>query len=202
MSEYRYPLYIVSHPQDGFQEMKANNKASIKSSVIIILLWLFVELLYRTITDYDVNPFANEEISIIKVSMITVLMYVMACVANWCFCTLLDGKGKMKDIFVVGAYSLIPYIFVRLTWVLLSEVFTSQELILVDYCVILAKVWCFIICFIGLKEIHEYTVKMTIMSIFLTILGILIMMFLGMMFLTLVQQLYTMGSTVFLEIMY
>lgn len=202
MSPYRYPIYITKHPQDGFQELKANKKGSLTVAAIIILLWVFVELLYRTATDFDINPFYNTDVSLFKVSLITVLMYVIACVANWCFCTLLEGKGKMKDIFVAVAYSLVPYIIVRFSWVLLSGVFSAEEQILLDYCVILSKVWCAIICFIGLREIHEYTIGKTLFSLILTIVGILIMFFLGIIFLSVMQQLVEFVITVIFELRY
>ena len=202
MSVYRYPLYIVKHPQDGFQELKVNKKGSLKVAAIIVLLWLFVELLYRTVTDFDVNPFLNEDVNLFKVILITVLMYIMVCVSNWCFCTLLEGKGKIKDICVVVAYSLVPYIVMRFIWVSLSGVFIGQELMLFDYCIILAKAWCVIMAFIGLREMHEYSVAKTLLSFVLTILGILIIMFLGMMFFMIIQQVYVFGQTVMYELLY
>lgn len=202
MSPYRYPLYILFHPKDGFQEMKANKKGSLTAAGIIVLLWLFVEVFYRAFTDYDLNPFEIESTSLFRVSVITIMMYVMACVANWCFCTLLDGKGRMTDIFIVGAYSLLPYVIVRFVTVLLSWLLIQDEGILISYSVVLAQVWCCIMILIGLQEIHEYSMKKVLLSLFLTVVGIVIMLFLALVLIMLFQQLYYFVATVSFELRY
>ena len=54
MSPYAYPFYILKHPRDGFLELKANKKGSTTVVLITVLLWLFVELFYRSATGYDI----------------------------------------------------------------------------------------------------------------------------------------------------
>lgn len=202
MSIWRYPFYIMLHPIDGFQELRFNKKGSSKVTAVILMLWLAAELLYRSVTDYDLNPFNAQNLSFLRVSLITVLMFVMACVSNWCFCSLLDGKGRMKDIFVVGAYGLLPYVIVRFLCVLLSYFFSMDEQILLNYSVIVIEVWCFFIILLGLKEIHEYSMKKTILSLVLTLVGIIIMVFLALLVITLFQQLLVFVMTVGMELMY
>ena len=126
-SPFKYPLYICRNPRDGFIEMKANHKASLFVAFIIVVCWVFAEVFYRVATSYDMNNFSMEEISLFRTSLITIIMYVMVCVSNWCFCTLLDGKGKLKDICVVGAYALFPYVVVRVFTTLCSFVLAGDE---------------------------------------------------------------------------
>lgn len=202
MSVYRYPFYIMLHPYDGFLEMKANKKASLKAASLIVLSWIFVENFYRSMTVFDVNPFYFDQISILETTIVSLIVYAMVCIANWCFCSLLNGKGKMKDIFVVVAYSLIPYIISRFAWVLLSNIFTIDEQVLFSYVVVLTKIWCVIMVFLGLKEIHEYSAKKTLLSLALTIVGVVIMLFLGILFVLMTQQLYTFILKVLFELKY
>ena len=202
MSVYRYPFYIMMHPSDGLSEMKVNKKGSPIVAAIIVLLWLLAELLYRSTTDFDVNPFYNEDVRLFRVAVITIAMYAMVCVSNWCFCTLLEGKGRLKDIAVVIAYALLPYVLTRIGWILMSGLFTADEQIIFSYCVTLAKIWSAVIAFLGLREIHEYSVKKTIVSVFLTILGLLIILFLSLLFIMLMQQLYSFVLTLIFELTY
>ncbi len=202
MSPWRYPFYILFHPIDGFQELKANKKGSMKCAIIIVLAWLLVEVFHRSFTSYDMNPYGMESQEMFRVSIMTVLMYVLACLSNWCFCTLLDGKGRLKDICVVGAYSLLPYVIVRLVTVMLSWVLVTDEQVMLTYALVLSEIWCALMIIVGLGEIHEYTLKKVFLSIFLTIVGIIIMLFLSLVVIMLLQQLYFFVATVSFELKY
>lgn len=202
MSPYRYPFYIMFHPKDGFFEMKTNKKESAVGAFVIIMMWLLVELLYRTMTGFDLNPYVGEKVSLLRVSVITIMVFVMVCVSNWCFCTLLDGKGKLKNICIVGAYSLLPYIIVRFLTILLSQIMTQGEQIFLDYSVILAEVWCFCLAFCGLQEIQEYSFKKTLLSIGLTLVGVIIMLFVVLLVVMLFQQVYYFAATIIFELKY
>ena len=202
MSPYLYPFYICRHPRDGFLELKANKKGSATVVAIIVALWLFVELFYRVVTDFDMNPFAEGQVSLLRTALITVIIFFMVAISNWCFCTLLDGKGKLLDICVVLSCALVPYIFARFGTTLLSLVLAGDEKVFLNYFVIITEIWGAAIAFCGLEEMHEYSVPKTILAIFLTAVGLTIMLFIALMLLSLFQQLYFFIVTVFYQIRY
>lgn len=202
MSIYRYPFHIALHPYDGFAEMKVNKKGSLKVASVIVSCWILVEIFYRTMSCFDVNPFVLESVNFFEEMILNLSMYIMVCAANWCWCSLLDGKGRMKDIFVVVSYALVPYTICRFVCVLLSNLYTIDEQIIFSYCVTLSMIWSVVIAFLGLKEIHEYSAKKTLLSMFLTVLGLLIMLFLGLLLFMLIQQLFDFFLSVFFELRY
>ncbi len=202
MSPYRYPFYILFHPIDGFQELRANKKGSLFIATLIICCWMLVEVLHRSFTDFDMNAFDPESTSLLRVALITVVMYLMACVSNWCFCTLLDGKGKLKDILVVGAYSLLPYVIVRFITIFVSHLLVGSEQMLLTYCVVISEVWTAFMIIAGLQEIHEYSLKKVLFSLFLTVVGIIIILFLALAFVQLFEKLYFFFATIILELRY
>lgn len=202
MSPYLYPFYICMHPRDGFLELKANKKGSSLVVTVIVALWLLVEMFYRTATGYDMNTFTAEETSLLRTSVITVMIFFMVAISNWCFCTLLDGKGKLKDICVVAANALVPYIIVRFITVCGSWVLAGDEQVFLTYAVVVSEVWAFFIAFSGLQEIHEYSFGKTILAIFLTIVGLIIILFIALMLLILFQQVYFFVLSLYFEIQY
>ena len=202
MSPYLYPLYICTHPRDGFLELKANKKGSSTVVTLIIALWLLVEVFYRSATGYDMNGFQTEDMSLLRTSVITVMIFFMVCISNWCFCTLLDGKGKLKDICVVAAYALVPYIAVRLITTCCSWILAGDEQVFLDYAVIVAEIWAFFIAFSGLEEIHEYSFAKTILAIFLTVVGLIIILFIALMLMILFQQVYFFIVSLYYEVNY
>ncbi len=202
MSPYLYPFYICRHPRDGFLELKANKKGSTTVVLITVALWLFVELFYRAAMGFDMNDFDLEDLSLLRTSLVTVMVFVMVCLSNWCICTLMEGKGKLKDICVVAANALVPYIIVRFITIILSWVLVGTEETFLTYAVIVAELWGAMIAFSGLQEIHEYSFVKTIWSILLTIVCLIIMFFIALMLLILFEQLYYFIATVSFELRY
>lgn len=202
MSPYLYPFYICRHPRDGFLELKANKKGSPTVVFITVALWLFVELFYRVATGFDMNAFSVEETSLLRTGVVTVAMFVMVCLSNWCICTLMEGKGKLLDICVVGANALVPYIIVRFLTTMLSWVFAGDEQVFLTYAVVVSEIWGCMIAFSGLQEIHEYSFVKTVFAILLTIVCLIIMFFIVLMLLVLFEQLYFFIATVTFELRY
>jgi len=202
MSPYLYPFYICIHPRDGFLELKANKKGSSLVVTLIIAAWLLVEMFYRTATGYDMNTFTAEDTSLLRTSVITVMIFFMVAISNWCFCTLLDGKGRLKDICVVAANALVPYIIVRFLTTCGSWILAGDEQVFLTYAVVVSEIWAFFIAFSGLQEIHEYSFGKTIFAIFLTIVGLIIILFIALMLLMLFQQVYFFVLSLYFEISY
>ena len=202
MSPYLYPFYIIKHPRDGFLELKANKKGSTAVVLITVVLWLFVELFYRSATGYDMNQFNAADMSLLRTAVVTVIMFVMVCLSNWCICTLMDGKGKLKDICVVAANALVPYIIVRFLTTVLSWVLAGDEQVFLTYAVVVSELWGAVIAFSGLQEIHEYSFIKTIYAIGLTIVCLIIMFFITLMLLILFEQVYYFVVTVVFELRY
>lgn len=202
MSPWLYPFYIMLHPKDGFQELRANKKTSASVVTVIVLAWLLGEVFYRSATAYDMNMFEEHQQNLFRTAMTTVMMFAIVCVSNWCFCTLMDGKGRMLDICTVAAYALAPYVIVRFITTICSWFMAGDEQMFLTYAVTVITVWCFIIAFIGLSEIHEYTYSKTVLSVILTIVGLIIILFIMLMLLTLFQQVFVFIRTIIMEAMY
>ncbi|MBO7252655.1 MAG: YIP1 family protein [Oscillospiraceae bacterium] len=202
MSPYLYPFYICRHPRDGFLELKANKKGSPTVVLITVALWLMVELFFRVATGYDMNQFDAADTSLLRTAVVTVMMFVMVCLSNWCICTLMDGKGKLMDICVVAANALVPYIIVRFITTMFSWVLAGDEQVFLTYAVVVSEIWGAMIAFSGLQEIHEYSVLKTIYAIVLTVVCLIIMFFIALMLLILFEQLYSFIVTLVFDLRY
>ena len=203
MSPYIYPFYILFHPADGFQEMKINKKSSPKLAFFVLFLWMVSEVFKRVVTDYDFNAFADTKFDISNVFVITIFSFALFVISNWCFCTLLDGKGKLLDIIVVGAYALIPYIIVKIAVTMLSFI-TDAEAGAQIFNILntLSIVWGCCVVFIGLMVMHDYTFPMTCASVLLTFIGAIIAFFIALLITTLFQQFVDFINAVYTEVKY
>lgn len=202
MSPFVYPFYTMVHPRDGFQEMKMNHKCSVSVTLAISGAYILVEMMNRKLTDFDLNSFDAERVSIARVFIIMAVMFLMITASNWCFCTLLDGKGKYKEICHVTACALLPMLLMRTVCILLSHALTIDESIIMKYPFLVAQLWSLLLFFTGLSEFHDYSAKKTLFSILLTVVGILILLFLSMLLVMLFQQLYYFLMTIIFELKY
>ena len=197
---WKHPLYIMSHPVQGWDEFKTEKKAKMWVSIFILLMYVLMTIVafkYEGIITNKNNP--------LKFNSIQMLIYgvvppVVIAIANWSVTTLLDGKGKMKEIFMMICYSLFPVTVFGFVNILLSNVLTYEEskfILLID---ILAWVLTGYMAFMGLVVIHEYGIGKTLWSVILTIVAILIIAFIALLIFDLAQQIYGFIYSLFKEI--
>lgn len=203
MSKNVYPLYILFHPVDGFREMKVNNKFSLAFANGVLVLWVLFGILDWGYVDFDFKTSFRQlegDINIFQVLLTTVLIFSISVLSNWCFCTLMDGKGKMKEIWIAGAYAMMPYVLLGILRVGLTHVMTADEASYLAYLDTIGVIWSALLVFLALMIIHDYSAFKTVGSILLTLCGVLIIGFLVVLVSGLVSQIYSFFATIYFEL--
>ena len=203
MNKYLYPFYILFHPVDGFREMKNNNKFSIRFANGILVLWLHLGILDWGYVDFDFKLSYQQmtgEVNIFQVFLTSVLIFAISVVSNWCFCTLMDGKGRMREVWVAAAYALMPYVVLGILRVGLTHMLVESEAVYLTYLNVIGLIWSALLIFIALMAIHDYSGSKTLVSMFLTLCGVMIIAFLVVLVSGLVTQIYSFFATIYFEI--
>lgn len=203
MNKYLYPFYILFHPVDGFREMKNNNKFSVPFANGILVLWVLLGILDWGYVDFDFKLSVRQmegNVNIFQVLLTSVLIFAISVVANWCFCTLMDGKGRMKEVWVAGAYAMMPYVLLGIVRVGLTHTLVESEAVYLTYLNAIGLIWSGLLIFIALMEIHDYSGPKTLMSMFLTLCGVMIIAFLVVLVSGLATQIYSFFATIYFEI--
>ena len=123
-----YPFKMFTHPIETFNDLKYEKKASLWIANIMAFLFCFVRMAGHTSTAYLFKSADSEQTSAITVGIISILTIVVWTMCNWATCTLFDGEGSIKDIWVVTTYSLFPYIIFSSLNIVLSYMFTTSEM--------------------------------------------------------------------------
>lgn len=200
MSRYVYPLYILVHPVDGYHEMKNNKKYSLVFANAVLAAWVILKILDWGYVDFDFKEHWRD-IQLLQILMTTVIVFTIAVISNWCFTTLMDGKGKFTEIWISCAYALIPYTVLGLLRIGLTYILVeTEEGIFLSYINVIGMIWSILLVFLALYVIHDYTVPKTVASILLTILGVLIILFLVVLVSGLAKQIYSFFATIYFEI--
>ena len=130
------------------------------------------------------------------------MIFALVVVANWCFCTLMEGKGRLPEIWVCAAYALLPYIICGYIRLILSYVMVYDEAVFLSYLTMIAALWSFLLFLLGLSVLHDYGLSKTIASFMLTVFGVLIVVFFLILISGLIVQIYSFFMTIYSEIRY
>jgi hypothetical protein len=196
-----FPLFILSSPFKGFDEVKTQKRGSKLYTVLILLLLGLVTIWSQVGTGFIITGFYWE---VPSVNMFWVLSYTYApialiCVANWSITSITNGNGKLKEIFQVYCYALFPSIICQAIAIVLSNYVTANETAFVMFFFAFGQITLYFYLFIGLVVIHEYSFFRSIFMVVLTVFAMLIIVFVMVLFVSLVSELIFFIMTLVVE---
>ncbi|MGI6264397.1 MAG: YIP1 family protein, partial [Acutalibacteraceae bacterium] len=128
------------------------------------------------------------------------LPLILWCIANWCLTSLMDGKGNFKDIFISVCYAAIPLCFVMLPAALLTNGLTLDEATIITYMMNIGYFWTGLLLVISSMTVHDYSFGKNILVCILTVVGMAIILFLAMLFLSVSNRLISFISGLISEL--
>lgn len=199
-SKYLMPFYAIVHPIDGFDQFKSRKIQSYLVSGILTVGWFFIIIMKYFMTGYIFNTVRAEDFSIFISVIQTFGLFFLFVLSNWAICTLIEGKGKISEIIAVTSYSLIPYLFSLIAYVILSNILTDTEGAFLGIVVGIGTLWTAMVLFCGLLTVHQYTVAKTVVSLVFTFIGMAIIIFLIILFYSLMSQSFSFIESLIQEI--
>lgn len=191
-------LGTLLHPADTFYEIKRNKGGSVLIATGFLLVWYAFKIIgFSSGFLFNTTDIRNANAWYALAQ--TFGLVILFTLANWAVCTLMEGKGKLKDIYIVTCYSLIPMIIQAAAQNVLSEVLTLQEANVMSILTYVCIVFTAIILVMGLINLHEYTFGKFIFTTVVTLLAMVLIVFLVFMIAILLQQTKNFVETVYLE---
>lgn len=194
--------HSITHPAEGFEDMRWKKAGSLKIAFAIVLLLFLAQIADGRLYGFQFGISYDKTFNIIPYIVKSIVLFGAWVVGNWAVCTLLDGEGTIKNICIYSAYALIPYIAQIFINVLLSHILIQDEAVFMQAIRIIGVGWSVILLFSAIKSVHQYSFGKTVFAIILTIVAMLIMLFLLVLFMSLIQQVYIFISTIYTEISY
>jgi len=197
-----FPLYIITSPFKGFDDMKFLKKGDMRYAVTILMLAGLVALIRVAYTGFIVTGFwqATPFVNVPSILIFTYSPILLFCVANWSITTLTDGKGSIKEIFLAYTHAMFPMVICTIIGIILSNVVTGNEVAFARFFFQLGIILQYAYLFIGLIMIHEYTFLKAVGMVILTILSMLIITFVFALFFSLANNVYWFIRTAFDEL--
>ena len=192
-------LHILRHPIYGVWDMKREKTGRYRDGFILILLTIAAVIFNRQMRAFVFNAYYNVPLNIIKEIALVVIPVVLFSLANWAVTTLAEGKGSFKDIFLVTCYSLMPLIIFQTITPIISHLMTLNELVYLQMIDAVGYGWMLLMLVLGIQEIHEYSMGKMVKTTILTIIGAAIIVFIALLFFSLLQELGSFIYSVYRE---
>lgn len=196
----QYSLYLIFHPFKGFWDLKHEKKGNVYSAWVIVCLLSVLLILRRQFTGFILNFNKQNEMNVF-VEILSVLAPLgLWCLSNWCITTLVDGEGSLKDIFITTAYALTPVVLINIPMLLLSNVMILEETVFYTVLDALSVLWTALLILIGIMTVHQFTMPKTIATIAVAVVGMIIILFLILLFVSIIQQIVSFVDLLWTEI--
>jgi hypothetical protein len=197
--ELLFTFHLCFHPFDGFWDLKHEKRGSVRAATTILGLTV-VALFYNSNSKgYLFDP-KNEQSTIFVAILSVVLPVLLWAVANWCLTTLFEGEGSFKDIYIATCYSLAPLpLFITVSTVL-TNVLVVTEGQIVNLLITFGFIWTIMLLFFGMLVTHDYSLGKNFITILGTIVAMVVIMFIAILFSSLVVKMVQFGISIFTEI--
>ncbi|MBO5019092.1 MAG: YIP1 family protein, partial [Clostridia bacterium] len=101
---------VLIHPSNAFTEIKEKKQGSILLCIVSVILFYIVTILQTLKGGFLFTVYDPASFNSLWLFVKTTGLVILWIIANWMVCTLLEGKGKFREIAVVTCYSLLPLI--------------------------------------------------------------------------------------------
>lgn len=195
-----YPFYILTHPADGYYELRHRERGSVPVAIIITALFSFCYSMNRIHASFIVNDVDPRSVDSMNELVGVMLLFLLFCTGNWSVTCLMGGEGRFKDIVTSVGYALLPLVLSFIPATLISGFVAADEEAFYYLILVFGVAWTAILILMGIMIIHNYSLAKTIVTLVLTFCSMLIIIFIIMMLFDLLSQVYGFFRNVYIEL--
>lgn len=197
-----YGRYIMYAPFDGFWEQKRDKKGNISSGIVISVFLFLSFALSGAFTGFSFHDPKDEltEFNLFLELAKAVLPIVLWCISNWCITALIEGSGNLKEIFISTTFALIPYIVASLISTALSHALTLNEGQILTIIAAIGFAYSALLIVAATCSVHDCGVGKALVTILLTVIGMIIIVFIAILFFNLLNKFFDFAISVYNEL--
>lgn len=174
--EMRTPLYILRHPIDLCDYVKRLKKVSWIGAFVIFLWFIISKVVAKYFEGFVFSGITKDQINVTVEILLLLVPFAAFVLSNYLVSTITDGEGSFKNVFTISTLSFAPYFLFNVPLAIITNVLTLNESFLYTFGTMILWAWSFILIFIVIKELHDYTFFKAIKNMLLTIFGMVIIL--------------------------
>ena len=195
-------LTCAFHPFDNFRLVKYKGFGSLTIATIFLVLYYVSRVLKDFYSGFAFSTFNVKDYNSLLTLIGTVGVVILWVICNWAVAVLAQGKAKIKEIYIVACYSLVPQIVGSILYLVLSNVLLLKEATILTVITTVCLILTGIILCIGTMIVHDFDFFRFLWTALITLIAMALVIFLCFMIIILLQQFFAFIKTVFIEITY
>lgn len=185
---FKFAFYCMTHPLDGYWDLTHEKRGSMAVANTILILTLVARVTSLQFTSFIFNRVYWPEVNIFMYLGSILFPLALWVVGNWALTTLFDGKARLPQIYMATCYAMLPYPLFQFPLIVFSNMVTVNEAEFYGVINTVVLVFCAIYIVVAMMQIHEYTMKKTILFTFFSIFAMLVIVFILLLFFSMISQ--------------
>ena len=185
-----YQFRVLNHPADSFYEIRAGKEGSSGAAISMLVVFFGIVLLFVAGKGFIFQEVLVEDIDFASLVLGYIGIVGLFIVSNYLGTSVNDGRGDMKDLLKMLAYSLTPLWLAMVVSVALSYALTLNEAFAVQIIMTVGWAWWAILLLVGLRETHDYTTRGAVTSVLFSVVFMLVIVVVGVIITVMGQQVW------------
>ena len=199
--ELMYAFYVSFHPFDGFWDIKHDHRGSLRGGFTILAINALASYYQAIGKSYLANP--TEVYSSFWSQVLAIFVPVLLwAIANWCLTTLFDGEGSFKQVLIASCYATAPLPWFMVISTLMTNLSSSVSEGLTTFVMVVGYIWVAFLLFFGTLVVQDYSLGKNVVTTVGTVLCMAVIMFIVILFASLVSNMIGFVSGIVTEINY
>ncbi|TLS52611.1 hypothetical protein FE782_08215 [Paenibacillus antri] len=191
MKPLRMARDVMLHPLEFFYDIQFVGRSKVVAAIALVLLTVAVRVLSLTITGFSYQTREPYQISVVLQAVWIIVPWLTWAVANWGVSTIVDGEGKFVDVLSGSAFAFIPYVVFMLPIAVLTNVLSLSESMIVSGLTAAVYLWVVMLVLMKVKVVHDFELGKVVWISLLTIAGMFVVWFIGLLVFGLVNQAFS-----------
>lgn len=196
-------ISVIRHPFDTYRALQASrDRFRYYPAFIILLLAIAVRIISMYITHYPFTTISREDINIIMESMKILIPVITWSFSLFAVTSIMDGETNIGEAITSTVYNLVPYVILAIPVALLSSILSLTDSMIYTTLTRAIVVWCGFLFVVSVKVMNNYTLKKTVLVVFLTLFGVALIWSIALIIFALASQFGLFLSGVYKEARY
>lgn len=200
--KWKHYFYTLSHPADGFYLIRHEDKGSPGIAILMVVLFSLSFSINRAYASFVVNDVNPRTVNGLTELLGVALLFLILCAGNWSVTCLMEGEGRFRDIVTVAGYAFGPVALTFVVATLFSQIVAENEAAFYSIILIIGLGYGLFLLLTGIMTVHNYTLAKTLLTLLLTFVAMLIIIFLGMLVADLIAKVVNFFRSIYTELIY
>lgn len=190
------------HPFNSFDDLKYKQMGSWPIAIVLTILFYIASVLNVTATGFLFTNTLLRNYNSLFTIFATVGLLILWSVCNWLVCSMFEGKGSLKDVYVSTTYCLMPWIIFLFLKVILTNFLPLATAGLISGIETVLLIYTFFMLAIAMIKVHDFDFFKFLLTSIVVLFFMILVVFVILMCGILAEQFISFLVEIYEEIVY